>query len=161
MMLISQRTIVRIPTKVAIPSMTHIELPRAVEIYFAFAELPATGRGRQFTITFTYMEGGRLDRLQWWWQVSKAQERAGDALVQSLRQEAIQRFRQHIERWLTNSNLCLRGGDPFPRLESRAGAPLQAEDSTRGEAPQPEEDDEAESADIEKLREYARMAVGR
>src|SRR5215203_2749535 len=106
--------------------MTHIELPRAVEAYFAFAELPATGRGKQFTITFSYMEGGRLDRLQWWWQVSKAQERAGDALVQSLRQEAIQRFRQHIERWLANSSLCLRGGDPFPRLESVTSARLQA-----------------------------------
>jgi hypothetical protein len=59
--------------------MTYIELPRAVEAYFAFAELPATERGRQFTITFTYFEGTRLDRLQWWWQVSRAQERAGDA----------------------------------------------------------------------------------
>lgn len=141
--------------------MTHIELPRAVEAYFAFAELPATGRGRQFTITFTYMEGGRLDRLQWWWQVSKAQERAGDALVQSLRQEAIQRFRQHIERWLANSGRCLTGGDPFPHLESRAGAPVKSGDSSQEHAPAVDVTDQDEAADIEKLREYARMAVGR
>ena len=141
--------------------MTHIELPRAVEAYFAFAELPATGRGRQFTITFTYMESGRLDRLQWWWQVSKAQERAGDALVQSLRQEAIQRFRQHIERWLSNSNLCLRGGDPFPQLDSRAVTPAFAAASSPAQSAPDEAEDQEGSADIEKLREYARMAVGR
>jgi hypothetical protein len=142
--------------------MTHIELPRAVEAYFAFAELPATGRGRQFTITFTYMEGGRLDRLQWWWQVSKAQERAGDALVQSLRQEAILRFRQHIERWLANSSHCLKGGNPFPQLESRAVVQALRETSPQAQAPQPDIEDQGEpAADIEKLREYARMAVGR
>ena len=142
--------------------MTHIELPRAVEAYFAFAELPATGRGRQFTITFTYMVGGRLDRLQWWWQVSKAQERAGEALVHSLRQEAIQRFRQHIERWLANSGRCLKGGDPFPLLENLAGASTHSSDADdRTEATQSASDESVEPADIEKLREYARMAVGR
>jgi hypothetical protein len=142
--------------------MTHIELPRAVEAYFAFAELPATGRGRQFTITFTYMVGGRLDRLQWWWQVSKAQERAGEALVQSLRQEAIQRFRQHIERWLANSSRCLKGGDPFPLLENLAGASTHSSDADdRTEATQSASEESVEPADIEKLREYARMAVGR
>jgi hypothetical protein len=141
--------------------MTHIKLPRAVEAYFAFAELPATGRGRQFTITFTYMEGGRLDRLQWWWQVSKAQERAGDALVQSLRHEAILRFRQHIERWLSNSSRCLTGGDPFPHLETRSGAPVQSADSSNAGLPSPDEEDQDGTADIEKLREFARMAVGR
>jgi hypothetical protein len=97
--------------------MTLIELPRAVEAYFAFAELPATDRGRQFTITFTYLEGTRVDRLQWWWQVNKGQEKS-DALVQGLRNDAIARFRQHIERWLTNSGHCLRGGDPFPLLQA-------------------------------------------
>jgi hypothetical protein len=140
--------------------MTHIELPRAVEAYFAFAELPATGRGKQFTINFTYMVSGRLDRLQWWWQVSKAQERAGDAMVQRLRQEAVQRFRQHIERWLANSGHCLKGGDPFPRLENLAGAPAQSASAEQVGAAQPDSR-EIESADIEKLREYARMAVGR
>ncbi|MBK9251237.1 MAG: hypothetical protein IPM70_04800 [Proteobacteria bacterium] len=108
--------------------MTLIELPRAVEAYFAFAELPATDRGRHFTITFTYLEGARVDRLQWWWQVNKGQEKS-EALVSGLRNDAIARFRQHIERWLTNSGRCLRGGDPFPLLQSLpVEAPAKVED---------------------------------
>jgi hypothetical protein len=138
--------------------MTYIELPRAVEAYFAFAELTATERGRQFTITFTYFEGARLDRLQWWWQVSKAQERAGDALVQSQRQQAIQRFKQHIERWLINSGRCLKGGDPFPQLEERGTVSMQP--ATQAEARPSVDDDPAELMDARRLREYARMAVG-
>jgi hypothetical protein len=136
--------------------MTYIELPRAVEAYFAFAELPATGRGRHFTITFTYMEAGRLDRLQWWWQVSKAQERAGDALVQGLRQEAILRFKQHIERWLINSSRCLRGGEPFPLLEPPAGVETPAEVVSQAAI----EDPGKEPAYVDTVREYARLAVG-
>jgi len=139
------------PTKVAILFMTLIELPRAVEAYFAFAELPATERGRHFTITFTYMENGRLDRLQWWWQVSRAQERAGDSMLQSLRQQAVQRFRQHVERWLINSNRRLTGGEPFPHLEMQA-----AND------PQPEQAAETgeEKAYVDAMRASARLAVG-
>ncbi|MEO6366800.1 MAG: hypothetical protein ABIP38_02290 [Steroidobacteraceae bacterium] len=135
--------------------MTYIDLPRAVEAYFAFAELPATERGRHFTITFSYFEAERLDRLQWWWQVSKAQERAGDAMVQSLRQEAILRFRQHIERWLVNSRRCLRGGEPFPQLEALAGI---EEPATGGP---PAAETKKESGYVETLREYARIAAGR
>lgn len=136
--------------------MTHIELPRAVEAYFAFAELPASGRGRHFTITFTYMENGRLDRLQWWWQVSKAEERAGESMVQKLRQEAIRRFSQHVERWLVNSNHRLTGGDPFPQLEAVA-APASAEP-----VPQTPPAESAEEKNYtETVREYARIAVGR
>jgi hypothetical protein len=135
--------------------MTYIELPRAVEAYFAFAELPANGRGRQFTITFAYFEGTRLDRLQWWWQVSRAQERAGDAMVQSLRQEAILRFKQHIERWLVNSRRCLRGGEPFPMLEALAGA------QEPPEAAQPAVDTSKEAGYVDAVREFARIAAGR
>lgn len=113
--------------------MTLIELPRAVEAYFAFAELPATDRGRHFTITFTYLEGKRVDRLQWWWQVNKGQEKS-DALVSGLRSEAVTRFRQHIERWLKNSGRCLRGGDPFPLLQE---VPVEAP-ATTAESVQPE-----------------------
>ena len=131
--------------------MTLIELPRAVEAYFAFAELPATERGRHFTITFTYMENGRLDRLQWWWQVSKAQERAGETMVQSLRQQAVQRFRQHVETWLVNSNRRLTGGDPFPQLEIPAAA--------AGE-PTPAPNEVEEKAYVDAVRECARLAVG-
>jgi hypothetical protein len=131
--------------------MTLIELPRAVEAYFAFAELPATERGRHFTITFTYMQNGRLDRLQWWWQISKAQERAGDPMVQSLRQQAIQRFRQHVERWLVNSNRRLTGGEPFPQLETLAATAQSDAVTESGE----------EKAYVDAVRESGRMAVGR
>jgi hypothetical protein len=134
--------------------MTYIELPRAVEAYFAFAELSATERGRQFTITFTYFEGTRLDRLQWWWQVSRAQERAGDALVQGLRQEAIQRFKQHIERWLVNSRRCLRGGEPFPLLETLAS------EEPAGTAEAPATETSKESGYVETVREFGRIAAG-
>jgi hypothetical protein len=99
--------------------MSTIDLPRAVEAYFSFAELPANRHGRHFTITFTYFEGTRLDRLQWWWQIGAAQERSGgQGALQALRLEAIERFRTHIERWLINSQRCLKGGDPFPMLEA-------------------------------------------
>jgi CHAD domain-containing protein len=135
--------------------MTYIELPRAVEAYFAFAELPATERGRQFTITFTYFEGTRLDRLQWWWQVSRAQERAGEALVQGLRQEAILRFKQHIERWLVNSRRCLRGGEPFPLLETL----VSEEPASVAEAPAAETSKESDY--VETVREFARIAARR
>jgi hypothetical protein len=123
--------------------MSHIELPRAVEAYFAFAELPATLQGRRFTITFTYMEGGRLDRLQWWWQLSAAQERSEGSAGVAQRQEAVDRFRTHIERWLVNSQRRLTGGDPFPQLEP-AGRPGVADPIYS----------EAELA-------YARMTAGR
>jgi hypothetical protein len=115
--------------------------------------LPANERGRHFTITFTYMESGRLDRLQWWWHVSQAQERAGEALVSGLRQEAVHRFRQHIERWLVNSGRRLTGGDPFPHLEAVAPAVDVAADA--------ESETPAETSQVERVREYARMAVGR
>jgi len=97
--------------------MPHIQLPRALEAYFSFAELPATHEGRRFTITFTYMEAGRLDRLQWWWQLSPGQERGEGMGIDAQRQEAIDRFRTHIERWLANSRRRLTGGEPFPQLE--------------------------------------------
>jgi len=97
--------------------MAQIALPRPVQDYFAFAELPADAEGRRFTITFPYFEAQRLDRLQWWWQVSSVQERiGGKEAVARLRQEAIDRFRVHIERWLVTSQRRLFDGDPFPRL---------------------------------------------
>jgi hypothetical protein len=130
--------------------MTLVELPRAVEAYFAFAELPATERGRNFTITFTYLDGQKVDRLQWWWQVHRGQERAGgEAIMSQLRLEAIARFRQHIERWLFNSQRCLRGGEPFPLLmplSQDQPAPI-SEPAEAGESP-------------EKARSYARIAAG-
>lgn len=99
------------------------------------------------------MESGRVDRLQWWWHLSQAQERAGEALVSGLRQEAVHRFRQHIERWLVNSGRRLTGGDPFPHLE--AVSPV----GDAAAASEPES--AAETSQVERVREYARMAVGR
>lgn len=104
--------------------MAQIDLPRPLESYFAFAELTANRQGRRFTITFPYFEGERLDRLQWWWQVSAAQERiGGEAGMATLRQDAADRFRQHIERWLDASRKRLFDGVPFPRLAVAAEAP--------------------------------------
>lgn len=97
--------------------MAQIELPRPLDSYFAFAELTANRQGRRFTITFPYFDGERLDRLQWWWQVSATQERiGGEAGLLALRREAADRFRQHIERWLDASRKRLFDGAPFPRL---------------------------------------------
>jgi hypothetical protein len=97
--------------------MSPIQLPRPVEDYFAFAELPPTRQGRRFTITFPYFDGERLDRLQWWFRISATEERiGGDAALASLRAEAVLRFRTHIERWLANSGRALTDGEPFPRL---------------------------------------------
>jgi len=130
--------------------MTLVELPRAVEAYFAFAELPATARGRNFTITFSYMDGQRVDRLQWWWQVHRGQERGGgESVVAQLRSEAVVRFRQHIERWLFNSRRCLRGGEPFPLL-----LPMPQDHVLPAVVESPEE------VSREALRASARLAAG-
>ena len=103
--------------------MAQIELPRPLQDYFAFAELPAGPQGRRFTLTFPYFEDQRLDRLQWWWQVGSTQERiGGEEQVERLREEAIDRFRVHIERWLGTSQRRLFDGHPFPRLGQLAAA---------------------------------------
>jgi hypothetical protein len=98
--------------------MSNIELPRAVEDYFAFAEVTPTQEGRRFTITFTYLEEGRVDRLQWWWQINAAEDRSGEVVRAARRLEAIDRFKRHIEGWLSNSRRRLTGGDPFPLLQT-------------------------------------------
>ena len=87
--------------------MTHMELPRALEDYFAHAETAPTRAGRRFTITLPYLDDQRLDRLQWWWQVSAAQELQGG--------QALERG-SHL-----SSSSCFR------RLDSaRSAAPLSA-----------------------------------
>jgi hypothetical protein len=66
--------------------------------------------------------------LQWWWQVSTAQERiGGDAGIEALRREAIERFRLHIERWLVTSQRRLFDGNPFPRIGILAEAAMNPE----------------------------------
>jgi hypothetical protein len=136
--------------------MTNIELPRSLEAYFAFAELPVNERGRHFVITFTYMQDGRADRLQWWWQVSASQQRGGEPVLKGLREAAVQRFRQHIERWLVNSARRLTGGDPFPLLDTIAmGAPEPGLAASEAAAAA-----EEAAANVEVLRQYARRAAG-
>jgi hypothetical protein len=98
--------------------MTHIDLPRALEVYFAFAEIDPTRAGRRFTISLPYFDGARLDRLQWWYHLSREQEeRGGEALLETLRTQAIERFRKHIDRWLHNTGQCLSGAGPIPSIK--------------------------------------------
>ena len=114
--------------------MTHIELPRALEDYFAFAETDPTRTGRRFSISLPYFDGTRLDRLQWWYHLTKEQEqRLGDTVIQGLREQATARFRKHIERWLENTGKRLYGHEPIPRI-----GPLEAaSDAAAVEAPAP------------------------
>lgn len=104
--------------------MSHVELPRPLEAYFAHAELEGGANLRRFTITLPYFDGDRLDRLQWWWSVTYAQLRvAGLDGLEPSRREAVDRFRQHIEHWLVNNRLMLAGEDPIPRLLARPAEP--------------------------------------
>ena len=102
--------------------MAHIELPRALEDYFAFAETAPTRNGRRFVITLPYFSGGasaqKLDRLQWWFHLSPEQERQmGEAAIATLRAQAVEKFRRHIERWLQNTAQHLHGEEPIPRID--------------------------------------------
>lgn len=111
--------------------MAHIELPRALEDYFAFAETTPTRNGRRFVITLPYFIGRgdaqKLDRLQWWYHLSAEQERQmGEAAIATLRAQATEKFRRHIERWLQNTRQHLHGEEPIPRIDSLAGAPEAA-----------------------------------
>lgn len=110
-------------TEVRLSRMPHIELPRALEDYFAFAETEPTRNGRRFSITLPYLDGARLDRLQWWYQVSPAQELMyeGGGLAH-FRTLAIERFRRHIERWLDITSQRFHGSDPIPRVGSHQDA---------------------------------------
>jgi hypothetical protein len=99
--------------------MLLIELPRALEEYFAYAETDPTRKGRRFSITLPFYSGNRLDRLQWWYHVSPAEElmfEGGGVAV--FRARATGRFRRHIERWLANTNQRLHGDDAIPRISA-------------------------------------------
>ncbi len=100
--------------------MALIELPRALEDYFAFAETEPTHRGRRFSISLPYFSGERLHRLQWWYHITPAQEQMyeGTGLI-VFRQRAIERFRRHIERWLVNTGQHLHGHDPIPHVSTQ------------------------------------------
>jgi hypothetical protein len=111
--------------------MPLIELPRALEDYFAFAETEPTRNGRRFSITLPYMDGDRLDRLQWWYHVTAAQEQMyeGDGLAQ-FRARAIERFCKHAARWLELTGQRFHGNEPIPRLGSQRDAAPSASIST-------------------------------
>jgi hypothetical protein len=95
--------------------MLLIELPRALEEYFAFAETEPTRRGRRFSITLPYYIGERVDRLQWWYHVSPAEEQMFDGeAITVFRARATERFRRHIEQWLANTRQRLHGEDAIP-----------------------------------------------
>ncbi|MET0984448.1 MAG: hypothetical protein ABW034_03475 [Steroidobacteraceae bacterium] len=100
--------------------MSLIELPRALEDYFACAEIEPTRRGRRFSISLNFYNGERLDRLQWWYHVSPVQEQMfdGTGLI-VFRARAVERFRKHIERWLANTRQYLHGTDPIPHIAQR------------------------------------------
>lgn len=118
--------------------MTYIDLPRALEDYFAFAEIDPTRNGRRFTISLPYFHGERLDRLQWWYHLTREQEqRLGDAALETLRTQATERFRRHIERWLQNTGQRLYGEGPIPRIgpiEMPEPAPMSAASETEPSA---------------------------
>jgi len=119
--------------------MSHIELPHALEDYFAFAETTATRNGRRFVISLPYFDGARLDRLQWWYHVSPEQERQlGEAALATVRAQATERFQRHIERWLQNTRQRLRGEEPIPRIDTVAPSlALPAADPEPVSAPAP------------------------
>ncbi len=98
--------------------MASIDLPRPLQDYFAFAETTPTRHGRRFSITLPYVRpDGRLDRLQWWYHLSPAKEKAmGDHAPDTLRAEAIGRFSLHIARWLQNTRQELFGEGAIPQV---------------------------------------------
>ena len=113
--------------------MPLIELPRALEDYFAFAETDPTRRGRRFSITLPFLNGDKLERLQWWYHLSPAEEQMYEGhAIAVFRVRAIQRFARHIQRWLEINRLRLHGSEPIPRL-----SPQQVVPATTADAQQP------------------------
>jgi hypothetical protein len=99
--------------------MASIDLPRDLQDYFAFAETEPTRNGRRFSITLPYVGAdGRLDRLQWWYHLSPSKEQVmGESAMNMLREQAITRFRVHIDRWLQNTGQVLHGDGAIPQLD--------------------------------------------
>jgi hypothetical protein len=144
--------------------MASIDLPRALQDYFAFAETTPTRNGRRFSITFPYVKpDGRLDRLQWWYHLSSAKELAlGDGALERLRGEAIERFHVHIERWLHNTAQVLYGEGAIPQLgiagEPRVTCPAATAPVT---AATPTDAGEELAADAVAPQEPARQPAGK
>lgn len=99
--------------------MLHVELPRAIEDYFAHAEVAPTRDGRRFSMTLPYMNAGKLDGIQWWWSIGNVQQQIlGDDGLAAHRARAVERFKQHIGRWLANTGQRLAGDGPIPVIEA-------------------------------------------
>lgn len=129
--------------------MASVDLPRALQDYFAFAETTPTRNGRRFSITLPYRKpDGRLDRLQWWYHLSAAKEMAlGDHAADMLRAEAVERFVTHIERWLHNTRQDLYGNGSIPYVSPEGNRVVGASqvDSSVSEGLEPSVEEEAES----------------
>jgi hypothetical protein len=112
--------------------MTLIELPRALEDYFAFAETEPTRRGRRFSISLPYFSGERIHRLQWWYHVTPAQEQMYEGTgLNAFRQKAMERFRRHIERWLASTGQHLHADGPIPCVSAHIRTPASPEIETK------------------------------
>jgi hypothetical protein len=131
--------------------MASIDLPRALQDYFAFAETTPTRNGRRFCITLPYVRSdGRLDRLQWWYHLSAAKEMAlGERAPDALRAEAIDRFSVHIERWLHNTRQELYGDGSIPYVSPQGNRVVAAfrVDPVVSEGLPPNVDDDSVSAE--------------
>jgi hypothetical protein len=67
-----------------------------------------------------YLDGERMDRLQWWYHVTPAQEQMYEGTGLAFqRNRAIERFCRHIERWLEITAQRFHGDEPIPRIGSR------------------------------------------
>lgn len=128
--------------------MASVDLPRALQDYFAFAETTPTRNGRRFSITLPYRKpDGRLDRLQWWYHLSAAKEMAlGDQAAEILRAEAVERFVTHIERWLHNTRQDLYGNGSIPYVSPEGNRVVGASqvDSSVSEGLEPSAEEDAE-----------------
>jgi len=108
--------------------MPLIELPRALEEYFAYAEIDPTRKGRRFSITLPFFADERLDRLQWWYHISPAEELMFEGEGMAIfRTRATERFRRHIERWLANTGQHLHSSGAIPRISRRVDCEVNAQ----------------------------------
>jgi hypothetical protein len=135
--------------------MASIDLPRPLQDYFAFAETAPTRNGRRFSITLPYRRpDGRLDRLQWWYHLSAAKEMAlGDSGPETLRNEAVERFVTHIERWLHNTRQDLYGSGSIPYVSAEGNRVVGAHPADPSLSAGLESNTEEESADASEVQD--------
>jgi hypothetical protein len=114
----------------------NVELPRPLETYLAFAEGERGRDCRRFSITLSYLDCGRMDKLQWWWRLGETEESLlGADGIEARRRRETERFLRHIERWLSNNARSLHGEGPFPCLSALPVAESNPVTSTEPLAP--------------------------